>query len=123
MTIAKVIPILRIFNVEKAKEFYLEFLGFTSDWEHRFKENAPLYTQISKGGIVLHLSEHYEDCCPGSAVFVWVTGLDAYHQELVAKKYKYLCPEVEETPWETRMMDVADPFGNHIRFNENLKRP
>jgi hypothetical protein len=36
------IPILRIFSVEKAKEFYLDFLGFTWDWEHRFGDNFPL---------------------------------------------------------------------------------
>ena len=27
------IPILRIFDVEKAKEFYVGFLGFAVDWE------------------------------------------------------------------------------------------
>jgi len=26
------IPILRTFSVEKAKDFYLDFLGFTLDW-------------------------------------------------------------------------------------------
>ena len=29
-------PILRIFDESKAKEFYLGFLGFKLDWEHRF---------------------------------------------------------------------------------------
>jgi hypothetical protein len=28
------VPILRIFEEEKAKEFYLGFLGFQIDWEH-----------------------------------------------------------------------------------------
>jgi hypothetical protein len=32
-----IIPILRIFSEEKAREFYLEYLGFTLDWEHRFE--------------------------------------------------------------------------------------
>lgn len=36
------IPILRIFSVEKAKEFYLDYLGFTLDWEHRFADDLPL---------------------------------------------------------------------------------
>lgn len=36
----QVIPLLRIFSVEKAKEFYVGFLGFTIDWEHRFDDNA-----------------------------------------------------------------------------------
>ena len=36
----KTIPILRIFDVEKAKEFYVGFLGFTVDWEHHFEEGV-----------------------------------------------------------------------------------
>ena len=34
MTVAfqKTIPILRIFSVEKAKEFYVDYLGFTVAW-------------------------------------------------------------------------------------------
>ena len=42
------VPILRIFSVEKAREFYLDFLGFIWDWEHRFDDNAPLYARVLK---------------------------------------------------------------------------
>jgi len=42
------VPILRIFSVEKAREFYLDFLGFIWDWEHRFDDNAPLYARVMK---------------------------------------------------------------------------
>jgi catechol 2,3-dioxygenase-like lactoylglutathione lyase family enzyme len=52
-----VIPILRIFSVEKAREFYLDYLGFHLDWEHRFDDNAPLYMQVSRAGLILHLCE------------------------------------------------------------------
>ncbi len=75
------IPILRIFSVEKAKEFYLDFLGFTWDWEHRFGDNFPLYAQVSRSGIVLHLSEHHGDACPGSATMIMLQGIDDYHRE------------------------------------------
>jgi len=44
------VPIVRIFDVAKAHEFYLGFLGFTVDWEHRYGDNFPLYTQISRAG-------------------------------------------------------------------------
>ncbi|MES9754348.1 glyoxalase superfamily protein, partial [Bacillus wiedmannii] len=40
-------PIFRIFDVEKAKLFYIDFLGFKMDWEHRYEEHMPLYIQIS----------------------------------------------------------------------------
>ena len=34
----RVVPILRIFGIEKAKEFYVDYLGFKIDWEHRYEE-------------------------------------------------------------------------------------
>ena len=37
MTFGKATPILRIFDEAKAKEFYVAFLGFKVDWEHRFE--------------------------------------------------------------------------------------
>jgi hypothetical protein len=48
MSLGRTIPILRILDERKAKEFYLEFLGFTLDWEHRFEPGLPLYLQVSK---------------------------------------------------------------------------
>jgi uncharacterized glyoxalase superfamily protein PhnB len=121
LTTTQVIAILRIFSVEKAKEFYVGFLGFKVDWEHRFEENSPFYTQISLGGLVLHLSEHHGDGCPGSTVFVKVTGLEACHTELLRKNYTYLRPGIETEPWNAKSVQVIDPFGNRIRFNEYLK--
>ena len=112
------IPILRIFDVAKAREFYVGFLGFSVDWEHRFDDRAPLYMRISRGGLVLHLSEHHGDACPGSTVFVRMTGLDEYHREITAKGYGYMRPGIEPMPWNARVMTVTDPFGNRIRFNE-----
>ncbi len=37
-----VVPVLRIFDIAKADEFYQVFLGFTVDWDHRFDPGAPL---------------------------------------------------------------------------------
>lgn len=112
------IPILRIFSEEKAMEFYVDYLGFTVEWRHRFSEQAPLYMQVSRGDATLHLSEHHGDATPGAAVFFWMTGIDAYHQELQAKKYAFAGPGIEDTPWDARAMDIRDPFGNRVFFNE-----
>lgn len=111
------IPIMRIFDIAKAREFYLDFLGFSTDWEHRFHESAPLYTQISRAGLVLHLSEHHGDASPGSTVFVWMHGIEAFHAELMGKRYRYSRPGIEDAPWG-RELQVPDPFGNRIRFCE-----
>lgn len=113
------IPILRIFSVDKAREFYLDYLGFSLDWEHRFADDLPLYMQVSRGVLRLHLTEHHGDACPGSTVFVRMRGIEALHRELAAKAYRYLRPGVEQAPWGAWVMEVIDPFGNRIRFNED----
>lgn len=110
-------PIVRIFDEAKAREFYVDFLGFEIDWEHRFGENFPLYMQVSRAGMGLHLSGHHGDATPGSNIFVTMRGVHAYQQELAAHDYRFLKPGVEELPWGD-VMEVIDPFGNRIRFCE-----
>ncbi|MFD2142637.1 glyoxalase superfamily protein [Ancylobacter oerskovii] len=110
-------PVLRIFDEGKALDFYVGFLGFTLDWEHRFEPGLPLYAQVSRAGLVLHLSGHHGDGTPGTAVFVAMEGIDAYNAELLAKQNPNMRPGVETLPWG-RHMEVIDPFGNRIRFCE-----
>lgn len=117
----RAIPILRIFSVEKAKEFYVDFLGFKIEWEHRFHDNMPLYCEVSRAGMKLHLSEHHGDASPGATVFVWMRGIADYHKELLGKKYRYNRPGLEDAPWDARIMEVNDPFGNKLRFSEPNK--
>ena len=109
------IPILRIFDETKAREFYVGFLGFHCDWEHRFQQDLPLYLQVSRSGCVLHLSEHHGDCSPGSALRIRVDALDELRAELLAKNYKHARPGITEQPWG-RDMAIADPFGNRLIF-------
>lgn len=118
MTIQKVIPILRIFDYQKAIEFYVHWLGFAIDWEHTFEENAPVYMQVSGEGITLHLSGHHGDATPGAKVYIECTGLKDYHKLLHDKKYKHNRPGLKETFYGTWCVEVIDPFGNKLTFNE-----
>ena len=117
MHLAPAVPIIRIFSEDKAREFYVDFLGFSVDWEHRFGDNFPLYAQVRRSDLVLHLSEHHGDATPGSTIFVPVRDIDALHRELEGKDYKYAKPGVDALPWG-KVLEVADPFGNRIRFCE-----
>jgi hypothetical protein len=110
-------PIVRIFDVAKAHEFYLGFLGFTVDWEHRYGDHFPLYTQVSRGSLVLHLSEHAGDATPGGNMVVTMKGIRAFHQELAGKNYRYMKPGIEDEDGRLTV-EVIDPFNNHIRFME-----
>ena len=53
--------------------------------------------QMSKGDCVLHLSEHYGDCCPGAAMRIETDELEAFQEAfqeaLAVKRYKMLARE------------------------------
>jgi len=117
MHIGPPIPILRIFDEAKAREFYVDFLGFRVDWEHRFEPGLPLYLQVSRQDCLLHLSEHHGDATPGSALRIRVQELDALHAELTTHLYKNARPGIVEQPWG-RDLTVTDPFGNRLVFTQ-----
>jgi len=112
---SKIIPILRIFDYGKMVEFYVNWLGFTIDWEHRFFEGAPVYLQVTKGDITLHLTEHLGDGCPGARLRIETAGVEAYQKELMEKNYR--CRPGLKKDWNGMpCVTVPDPFGNQITF-------
>ncbi len=124
-TIDRVIPILRIFDEARAREFYVGYLGCTVDWEHRFDEGAPLYMQVSRGELVLHLSEHHGDGSPGHTVYIAATGVRELHAELQTRDYPHLNPGLETSPGVDQggaCVTLLDPFGNCLRIDERENR-
>ncbi len=113
------IPILRIDCVEEAKEFYCDHLGFEIDWEHYFEPGAPVYMQVSRHGIRLQLSAN-ERFRSGSAVYIDTVGIRAFHAQLMANSSRFEIPGVTASPWNTEQMEMEDPFGNLLRFHEEL---
>jgi catechol 2,3-dioxygenase-like lactoylglutathione lyase family enzyme len=118
MELKPAIPVLRIFNAELARSFYSGWLGFRVDWEHRFEPSAPLYMQVSRGAAVLHLTEHYGDCSPGGKVMVYTDDVEALHRELTQRPNPNMRPGIEQAPWHAKVMEITDPFGNRICFNQ-----
>jgi len=116
-TFTQPVPIFRIFDEEKARGFYVGFLDCTVDWEHRFHPGAPLYAQVSRGGMKLHLSEHSGDASPGATAVCTMKGVEAFQKALIAKNYKYNRPGLRRQDWGLEC-EVVDPFGNRIRFME-----
>jgi len=120
MSFGKTTPILRIFDEAKAVEFYVDFLGFKIDWQHRFEANFPLYLQVSRGECVLHLSEHYGDATPGSALRIETDELEAFQQQLLARDYAFAHPQIQAMPWGSQDMTISDPFGNRLVFTNAI---
>ena len=115
--VGQTVPVLRLFDEAKAREFYVDFLGFKIDFEHRLDDNAPLYMGISRGACRLHLSGHFGDGSPGARLRVQMDDVSAYCAHLRAKQYRHARPgEPEPTPWGSREITIADPFGNRLTF-------
>jgi len=115
VSLGPAIPVLRIFDVAKAQEFYCGFLGFAWDWQHQFEPDLPVFAQVSRAGLLLFLSEHHGDASPGTRLRIPCSDLDAYQQALLAQDYGYARPGIDEQPWG-REMTIADPFGNRLTF-------
>lgn len=114
------IPVLRMLDESMAKAFYVDFLGFKTDWEHRFgdEKQSPLYLQIHQGESVLHLNGHADEQTPPSEVRIPVKGLQEYCNYLGSKQCEFPKPEVVDPRYEGRDtdMNMLDPSGNHLVF-------
>ena len=88
----RVIPVHRIFDYAKAKEFYMEWSAFPINWEHQADNDVQLYLQISREHITLHLSEHHGDAGPDAKVFREFPKIVGDHHDLTNKNYKFSKP-------------------------------
>jgi hypothetical protein len=118
----RAIPVFRIFSLEKAREFYVGFLGCNVDWEARFEPDLPVYMQVSRGELIVHLSEHHGDSTPGSHAYIITTGVRDLHRELNDKKYRHNRPGLKQQDWGMLEVTVIDPFANRITFGERTEK-
>ncbi|GMW00393.1 MAG: hypothetical protein AMXMBFR84_15300 [Candidatus Hydrogenedentota bacterium] len=121
MNLMAPIPILRVFDHAMAKSFYIDWLGFALEWEHQFEGVAPRYMQVTRDACTLHLTEHYGDCSPGARVFIRVNDAKALHTEWNARTNPYMKPGIGNTPWNSICVEVVDPFGNRLTFDQSMR--
>ncbi|SCG69433.1 glyoxalase superfamily protein [Micromonospora inositola] len=110
------VPVLRVMSVEVALPFYVDYLGFKPDWEHRFEPGLPLYVQVSRSQAVLHLSEHHGDGSPHGVVWFPVTDVFGLHKELLTRPNAPVRPGIDEDAPGGPTLEVIDPYGNVLRF-------
>ena len=115
----KAIPTFGIADYQTAINYYIDKLGFKIDWEHRFTETDPIYMQISRNGLILHLSENkrFEN---KAIIFVETKNIKEFHKELSDRNPTEKIQEIVFTNWQTMELEIQDPFGNLLRFNENI---
>jgi catechol 2,3-dioxygenase-like lactoylglutathione lyase family enzyme len=112
----RVIPTLRITNCERSKAYYVQTLGFTVDWEHRFEPGFPVFMSISRDGMQIYLSQHSGDCQVGGLVHFVIPDVDAWFAEF--RDRGALVVEAPNDDLGFRNMTVRDADGNQLRFME-----
>lgn len=114
-----VIPQLRITNASRSMEFYVDELGFSVDWEHRFGPGYPLFARLTRQGQTLFLTEHSGDCQVGGAVYFVVSDATQCWAEF-EQRGVVATNALAPTPWGTVEFLVTDPDGNRLRFASDL---
>lgn len=78
------VPVLPTADARRSLRFYCDVLGFSKVWEHRFAEDFPLYAQVSRGPVAVHLSEHGD---PGqsASLCMGVPDVDAAYAEFTGR--------------------------------------
>lgn len=117
LSVARTVAILRMFDVAATTRFYVEYLGCAVDWQDGGGD-GPIYMQVSRDGLVLHVSSHHDDGTPGSAVLIECSGVEALHGELRERGYPFLNPGLEPGPGGGRELQLIDPASNRLRFYE-----
>ncbi len=116
----RTIPMLYIEDYDQAKVFYIEWLGFQVDWEYRYGPEFPVYMQVSRDGLLLHLTEHKGDNPPGIKCHVEVDDLDALVHEWKSRRPGFnQKPHI--APWGAKHLTLKDPFGNELGINQTLR--
>lgn len=110
------IPVIRVQDERLAREFYLHYLGFTLEWEHRFKPGFPVYIRARRDDAVIDLSEHHGDGVPGSVTWIPVLNVDALLADLRSRPHPKLLPDIDPLFPGGPTIEVTDPFGNALRL-------
>ncbi|WP_442964383.1 glyoxalase superfamily protein [Pseudomonas sp. KNUC1026] len=114
----RAVPVLRSFDEAKAREFYLDFLGFSVEFRTPLRSRPALVPGHSPRAAGAAPVRAPRRCMPGATVLIPVQGLEALRDELQGKAYGYARPEIVDQG-SGRTLEVADPFGNRLRFYQD----
>ncbi|MGL5863106.1 MAG: glyoxalase superfamily protein, partial [Phycicoccus sp.] len=110
------VPVLRVQHAADALVFYVDYLGFTVQWEHRFAPDLPLYLRLSRDDTQVDLSEHHGDGTPGTVIWIPIADAKKFLSELRAKTYTRARPSIDRAAPGGPTIELTDPSGNVIRL-------
>ena len=114
--------ILPVTDVDRAKAFYVDQIGFHADFDQRVNENLR-FVQLTPAGSACSIAfgEGLTDAAPGSVkgLQAVVADADEAHAELTAKGVPVT--DVDDLAWG-RFVHFADPDGNAWTLQQTPER-
>ena len=107
-TLWGLVPLLRIVDARRSRDFYCGRLGFRQEWEQSFEHDFPPYVSLSRDGCRIYLTEE-PGAVPGVLVDLYTDDIDA------------LCRDFEDRGADVTFgpadeIRLVDPDGNRLRF-------
>jgi catechol 2,3-dioxygenase-like lactoylglutathione lyase family enzyme len=106
-------------DVDRAKAFYADQVGFNPDHDHRLSDEIR-FVQLTPPGSAcsIVIGDGITNSAPGSAqgVLLVVSDIDAARSELVQRGVEI--SEVQDTEWGARHAYFNDPDGNSWQLQQ-----
>lgn len=116
----RVVPVLPVVDLARAREFYVTALGFEVDWVWQPEPDEPAFAQISRAGLSLYLAER--EAAGPAGVYLYVGDVDAWHGELAHAGVAIEQPPLDR-PWGNREMSLRDRDGNLLTLATVIRTP
>jgi uncharacterized glyoxalase superfamily protein PhnB len=127
---AQLMVMIYVDSVERAREFYVDKLGFTHLMGMLGKDGQLDFCTVTLGGARIMLMRPAEGMAGTEEtsmkrpveVYLEVADVDAYFEKLRKQKVKATTPLTEQW-WGDRTFTIQDPFGYTIWFYQNFAEP
>ena len=109
------ISLLRVSDARTSEAFYCDTLGFRKSWEIDLGEGEPVFIEVTRDRVSLHLSEYEGDGPLGIQLYVNVSDAEELHETLVDHDALIVEP-LHHAEWGHMVFAIQDPDGNLLRF-------
>lgn len=119
--ITSAIPVIAVSDSMRAEDYYCRVLGFEkmSAYPADASVPDPRYLALARDGVWIHLQSYKPDRAGHTDAFLWVTDVDAFHDEAAARGAKIQLAPTDQT-WGTRETGIRDPDGNVLIFASRI---
>ncbi len=112
-------PALKVGDFSEAVAHYVEWLGFTLDWEWREAPGEPAIGFLSRDRFTFMINEHRDALGP-AAIHLDVQNLDALVEEWDGRRPGAAVIR-SVPPYEFPEAVIEDPWGNRLHFEGKLE--